>query len=325
MPRLAGPVFTIGPMARLPPLAAVRAFEAAARHLSFTKAAEELFVTQSAVSRHIRHLEEWLGTRLFERRHRTLELTAEGEQYRFEIASVFRRLASATERIVRASDGRENLNIHSYTTFAMSWLIPRIANFQKAHPGIELRLTAATRPLGSDREQVHGVISLGPGPFEAAVRLFPVVLIPVCTPAYMQQHLGSRSAAELSRVTLLHSIAAEHNWEIWTQLCGFPEVDLGAGLRFDSSAMAYVAASRGMGVAMAQMEFVREDLAEGRLVAPFPTAVVAKRAYYFSMADRGARSQALARFRDWLLTEVESQPALPAEIGGSPLRVLSEN
>ena len=310
-------------MSKLPPLAAVRAFEAAARHLSFTKAAEELFVTQSAISRHIRRLEDWLGTELFLRRHRALLLTPEGERYRFEVAGVFRRLTSATERIKRSASGTEILNIHSFTTIAMNWLIPRMWRFQEANPDIELRLTAATRPFGQDQEeQVHGIIGTRPDPFEDSVRMFPVALIPVCAPAYCERVLPNRTEEELGRATLLHSIAAEHNWSIWSERAGFFELDMGEGLRFDSSCMTFVAAARGMGVAMAQFEFVRSELDAGTLVAPFPMLVVAKRSYYLSLMKQ--QSPATKKFKEWVLSEIQAQGPLPTELDGRPLQIVGE-
>jgi LysR family glycine cleavage system transcriptional activator len=309
-------------MARLPPLAAVRAFEAAARYQSFTKAAEELFVTQSAISRHIRHLEDWLGTPLFVRKHRGLVLTPEGEQYRFEIASVFRRLTSATNRIKRSATGKEVLNIHSFQTFAMLWLLPRLPKFQQSMPDVELRFTAGTRPIGTEQEQVHALISIGPGTFESSLKLFPVTAIPVCTPDYAAHHFPERTEAELSNATLLHSIAAEHNWEVWAERSGFFELDIVQGMRFDSSAMAIAAAERHMGVAIAQFEFVQAHLSSGAFVAPFPSLVIAKRSYYLSLLTQ--RSATVLFFRDWLLAEVEAQGPLPDEIKGQPLRVAHE-
>lgn len=310
-------------MTRLPPLAAVRAFEAAARHVSFTKAAEELFVTQSAISRHIRHLEDWLGVALFVRVHRGLTLTPEGERYRFEIASVFRRLASATERVRRPAPQKEWLNIHSFSTFAMDWLLPRLQRFKQACPGIDLRLTVATRAFQERHEQLHGIIGMRQTPFDTAQLIFPVALIPVCTPEYAAQHLPKGGQAELSMATLLHSIAADMYWDIWSQGVGFAELDLGEGPRFDSSSMAYVAARQHVGIAVAQFEFVKDDLLAGRLVAPFPTVVVSRvRGYYLSM--RSPLPPAMGRFRDWLLAEVAAGSGFPDTIAGRPLRVLHE-
>jgi len=310
-------------MSRLPPLSAIRAFEASARHLNFTKAAEELFVTQSAISRHIRNLEDLLGAELFVRGPRGLALTPAGEQYHYEIAGLFRKLTVATDRVRRTVSGRERLNVHSFTTFAMNWLIPRLRGFQKAHPHIDILLTASNTTAGVDLEQAHAVISVGPGPFERSIRLFPVSLIPVCTPEYCRECLPDRSVESLVDATLLHATAAENNWELWLQRCGGPDLDLGAGLRFDSSAMAYVAATRNMGVAMGNYQFVRNELERGILMAPMPTLLVKSRSFYLSLTTQ--ESPALRHFQDWVQSEVEADNVFPAELSGLPLTVLRED
>src|SRR6202035_2228187 len=228
----------------------IRAFEVAARYLSFTAAAEELNVTQSAVSRHIRHLEEHLGTKLFDRHHRSLTLTDAGEVYRAELTDLFRRLAAATGRVVRTNKSR--LHIHSYSTFAMHWLIPRLPDFKEAHPEIDLQLTAFSKPLAAQHELIHAIIRVGAGDFDKTDRLFSVDLLPVCAPALRERAFRSGSIEALSNATLLHSIAANANWPIWAQSVGLSDLDTSKGMRFESSAMAYAAAERGLGVALAQ-------------------------------------------------------------------------
>lgn len=293
-------------MARLPPLSAIRAFEVSARRLSFTEAADELHVTQSAVSRHIRHLEDHLGLQLFIRRHRALVLTPEGERYRAELAGIFRRLSWATELVVRSAAGQEMLHVHAYTTFAMYWLIPRIKSFQEAHPGIELQLTASTQALDVDREQVHAVIRIGAGSFESSVRLFPVNLIPICSPKVKATMLARGNVDELKKATLLHSLAAPNNWPGWLEGVGVSDLDIGHGLKFESSAMAYFAAKKDLGVAIGQREFIQEDLEQGTLVTPFPRMVVASRAFYLACLPQYIRMRSLRLFQDWVLSEVDA-------------------
>ena len=293
-------------MTRLPPLSAIRAFEVAARRLSFTEAAEELHVTQSAISRHIRHLEDHLGLQLFIRRHRALVLTPEGERYRAELAGIFRRLHWATELVVRSAAGQETLHVHAYTTFAMHWLIPRIHRFQAMHPGIEFQLTAATQALDMDREQVHAVIRIGAGNYEGSIKLFPVNLIPVCSPAVKANRLPHGQLEELRDATLLHSLAAPGNWPGWLEAVGLNDMDTGHGLKFESSAMAYVAAKKELGVAIGQREFIQEEIEQGTLVTPFAQMVVASRAFYLVCLPQYIRMRSLRLFQDWVLSEVDA-------------------
>ncbi len=293
-------------MAVLPPLASIRAFEVAARHLSFTKAAEELNVTQSAISRHIRQLEESLGLPLFVRRHRALALTAAGESYQSELGGLFRRMARATDRVLRAGHN-ERLHIHSYTTFAMHWLIPRLRRFQEANPGIDFELTVSSRPVDLDKEQVHGVIRTGPGEFEKADRLFPVNLLPICAPAIRDSLAATGEAGSLANATLLHSLAASSNWSIWAECVNSLDIDLSQGFRFESSAMAYLAAEKGLGIALAQREFIRDGLLRGTFVVAIPKLVYAARAHYFARLPRYGDLVPLRIFRDWLLSEVEAE------------------
>ncbi len=148
---------------------------------------------------------------------------------------------------MRSAAGQEMLHVHAYTTFAMYWLIPRIRSFQEAHPGIELQLTASTQALDVDREQVHAVIRIGAGSFEGSVKLFPVNLIPVCSPAVKASMLASGSLDDLKKATLLHSLAAANNWPGWLESVGLSDLDTGHGLKFESSAMAYFAAKKRLG------------------------------------------------------------------------------
>jgi LysR family glycine cleavage system transcriptional activator len=293
-------------MSRLPPLSAIRAFEVSARRLSFTEAATELHVTQSAVSRHIRHLEDHLGLQLFIRRHRALVLTPEGERYRDELSGIFRRLSRATDLVVRSAAGQEMLHIHAYTTFAMYWLIPRIRRFQEAYPGVELQLTASTQALDIEREQVHAVIRIGAGNFEGSIKLFPVNLIPICSPRTRATMLPSGTFEDLKKATLLHSLAAPNNWPGWLESVGLSDLDTGHGLRFESSAMTYLAARKDLGVAIGQREFIQEDLQQGALLTPFKHMVIASRAFYLVCLPQYIRMKSLRLFQDWVLSEVDA-------------------
>jgi LysR family glycine cleavage system transcriptional activator len=295
-------------------LAALRAFEAAARHRSFTKAAAELFLTQSAVSRHIRNLEEWLDRPLFLRNHRAIVLTPEGEIYMREIVAAFSRMDVATRRIRRAGS-QDVLHIHAYATFAMRWLIPRLKRFQDDHPEIDLRLTASVRPVDFQRDEIHAAIRTGNGDWGAAIRadkLFESRLIPVCSPALVQSGGELRHPNDLRHTTLLHSLARASDWSQWLTAAQADEVDPDRGLKFESSIMTYLAAQQGLGVAIAQEFLVQEDIRQGTLIQPFVKSISSDHTYYFLSSPRYIDYPVLEIFRTWLLSEVPgfSTPSL---------------
>jgi LysR family glycine cleavage system transcriptional activator len=292
--------------ARLPPLAALRAFAAAARHRSFTKAAQELFLTQSAVSRHVRNLEQDLGCQLFLRGHRSDTLTSEGESYMRELVSAFARMDLATRRIKHA--GRQDvLNIHAYTTFAMQWLIPRLKRFQDINPEIDVRLTASVQPIDFYQNDVHGAIRTKHddwNPETRADELFASWLIPVASPTAGGEPLRLEHPNDLQHVTLLHALSRISDWKLWLDHVGADRVDPMRGLRFESSAMAYLAAKQGLGIAIAQRFLVRDELRNGSLTQIFPQSVRSDRTYYFLTSPKYVGHAALEVFRSWLLNEL---------------------
>ena len=185
-------------MDRLPPLNAVRAFEAAARHCSVTAAANELHVTPGAVSRQVHALEEFLGVALFERGHRQIKLTRRGDEYYRTVAKLLELLHDATRRIKKGAQ-KKQLRIRAYTTFAIRWLIPRLSSFHAAHPRIEVLLTASLQPVDFARDDLDGAIRLGPGdwPGVNAYRLAPNILAPVCSPALLRSGTSLKRPADL--------------------------------------------------------------------------------------------------------------------------------
>lgn len=293
-------------MARLPSLSALRAFEAAARHRSFTKAANELFLTQSAVSRHIRSLEEWLQCDLFARNHRAVTLTPDGEVYMRDVVDAFAKLERATRRIM-AAKSQDILRIQAYTTFAVRWLIPRLATFQTENPDIDVRLTASIQPINFAHDDIHGAIRTAPGDWGPDVRadkLFDVTLIPVCSPFLTSIQIPIRDPNELRHVTLLHSLARMSDWALWLRHAGADQVDADRGMTFESSIMANLAAQNGLGVAIAQHFLVRDELQKGVLVSPYQSTFLSDRSYQFLSSPRYRGSRVLELFREWLLNEV---------------------
>jgi LysR family glycine cleavage system transcriptional activator len=295
-------------LARLPSLSALRAFESAARHRSFTKAASELFLTQSAISRHIRSLEEWLGCPLFIRHHRSVALTEEGEIYMRELVAAFAQIELATRRIM-AVKHQDILQIHAYATISMRWLIPRLSNFQASNPDIDVRLTASLQPIDFARDDVHCAIRIGTGDWAPDIRadkLFESTLIPVCSPRLLAVAQPMHDPNELRHTTLLHSLARPTDWQQWLEKVGADQVDANRGLKFESSIMSYLAAQQGMGVAIAQEFLVAEDLRQGTLICPYPEAVISDHTYFFLSSPRYAGSRVLETFRSWILEEAHA-------------------
>jgi len=293
-------------MDRLPPLNAIRAFEAAARHMSITLAAEELSVTPGAVSRQIKGLEDALGLQLLRRGHRQIALTRQGSDYYRAVTRALETLREATRRLKRRGQ-RQPLKIRAYTTFAMRWLIPRLSGFHAAHPGIEVLLKASLDPVDFRKEDIDGAIRLGDGHWTGAhsYRLVDNILAPVASPVLLKAGARLRRPADLAQHTLLHSIARPDDWARWLEAAGAADkVDARAGMTYESSAMAYAAAVEGQGIAMAQLFLVEKDLADGRLALPFRKTVdMDDYTYYLLTPAHREETAHMRSFRLWLLEQ----------------------
>jgi LysR family glycine cleavage system transcriptional activator len=296
-------------MDRLPPLNAVRAFEAAARHLSITLAAEELHVTPGAVSRQIKALEDALGVPLFTRGHRQVSLTRQGQDYYRAVTRAIEVLREATRKLQRRRQ-RKQLKIRAYTTFAMRWLIPRLSGFHAAHPDIEVLLKASLDPVDFRKEDIDGAIRLGDGHWSGShtYRLVDNVLVPVASPALLKAGPRLKRPADLAQHTLLHSIARPDDWARWLEAAGVGEhIDARAGMTYESSAMSYAAAVEGQGVAIAQRFLVEKDLQEGRLVMPLKQVVdMGDYTYYLLTPAHREETADMKTFRVWLLAQFEA-------------------
>lgn len=286
---------------KLPPLNPIRAFEAAARNLSFTLAAKELNVSQVAVSRQVHVLEKYLEVALFERGARSVQLTSEGARLLPGLTAAFADIEQAIALVNMR--GRKNVvAIQAYTTFAQWWLIPRIGEFHKVRPEIEVRLAASLDEPNFGRQNLDVVIASKPSSSEKNVSefLLPCHLLPVCAPSLLEGQPGKIGPADVRRFTLLHSLARPEAWEEWLKSAGCPDVKANRGLKFESSAMALEAALGGIGIAMGIFELVRGHLETGQLVAPFGHIHESKRGYYvIRPADRPV-PKALQTFLDWL-------------------------
>jgi len=288
----------------LPPLNAVRAFEAAARHESFTRAAQELHVTQGAVSRHVAALERWLGAKLFTRTQRGIALTAKGGAYVRGLTGALDQIDHAT-RALRQRPEANLLRLKLPPTFAIRWLVPRLARFHALHRGIDVQITTSHDPADFDREDVDACIHsdhdppAGPG-FR---RLFGEVLIPVCSPGLARRARRLAQPRDLARQVLLCSLHRPHDWPTWLAAAGVPQIDGNSGLKFENAALAYQAAIDELGVMIAQRALVDDDLVAGRLVAPIALPVRAQGAYYLAYHPHRPKPPRLVAFEDWLVGE----------------------
>jgi LysR family glycine cleavage system transcriptional activator len=293
-------------MDRLPPLNALRAFEAAARHLSITLAADELHVTPGAVSRQVKALEDVLGLQLFERGHREITLTRDGADYHRAVTRALDALREATRKLTHTRQ-RKTLKIRAYTTFAMRWLIPRLSGFHAAHPDIEVLLKASLEPVDFRKEDIDGAVRLGDGHWPGAHthRLVANILAPVASPGLLKTGPKLKKPADLARHTLLHSIARPDDWGTWLEAAGARgTVDPRAGMSYESSAMAYAAAIEGQGLAIAQLFLVADDLQAGRLVMPFKHTVdMGDFTYYLLTPSHRAETASMKTFRLWMLDQ----------------------
>ena len=296
--------------ARLPSLNGLRAFEAAARHLSFTHAAAELNVTQTAISHQIRRLEEELGIRLFVRQNRALALTAEARDYLPGVRAAFNDLRLATERLQRRDNDRV-LTVSTLASLAAKWLLPRLSAFQEAHPGIDVRITTSTALVDFKRGDVDAAIRYGRGhwPGLRADWLTADQLFPVCSPQLLRGDKPLRCPEDLAHHVLLHSSGGyDDDWRLWLTAAGLPaNISKQPGLSFDMIFMTVQAAIDGFGVAIGRTTYVEGDIAKGRLVVPFKIALPADAGFYLVSPEANADKPKLAAFRRWLLASVQGQ------------------
>jgi LysR family glycine cleavage system transcriptional activator len=289
---------------RLPPLSSLRAFEAAARHLSFTRAAGELHVTQAAVSHQVKALEDWLGLKLFRRQNRNVFLTEAGQAYLPAVREAFDGLAEATRRL-RQRDGESKLTVTVTLSFAAKWLMPRLGRFRRLHPEIEFRIDATDRNVDLAREEMDVGLRYGAGswPGLASRRLLNEELFPVCSPALAAE---LKRPEDLARHTLLHD-EMRQDWRMWLLAAGVASVDPTRGPSFNNSAMCVQAAIDGEGVALGRSALVAADLAAGRLVRPFAVHLPTEFAYYVVFTPQAGELPRVKAFVDWLTAEAAAE------------------
>lgn len=295
---------------KLPPLNSLRAFEAAGRHLSFTKAALELHVTPAAISHQIKALEEQCGALLFRRLTRSLVLTEAGAAALPALSEGFDRLAEGAARLVLPRDSRF-LTVSAAPSFCARWLMPRLDRFSAAEPEIDIRIDATDKLTDFELDGVDIALRYGQGDYPGLVseRIMGEVVFPVCGPAVLERR-PLRTPADLAHHTLLHvywKMADDKapSWRMWLKAAGIEGVDAERGPRFNVDSLVVQAAVEGLGVALANGAIIAEDLAAGRLVRPFPPGRDERTifSYYLVYPEAHGLNPKVRAFRDWVMAE----------------------
>ena len=291
-------------MRKLPPLNAVRAFEAAARHVSFTKAAKELFVTHGAVSKQVAVLEAWLSTPLFNRSQSQLSLTDAGRTFLTAVTPALDRIAVTAMQLVEQAEPTA-LRINAPPTFTMRWLIPRISAFQKRRGGVEVKLTTSTAPVNFE-ERGYDVAIRGahePLPGMVSVPFMTETIVPICHPDLLE---GGRlqDPEDLAEHTLINYDTEPLTWAEWLALAEVPpEAAPSKSVHFEQMYFALQAAAEGLGVVLVPLFLVADDVIAGRLCAPFGLRVARQRRYFANSPLGAAQNPIIESFSDWLLKE----------------------
>ncbi|MGH8689142.1 MAG: transcriptional regulator GcvA [Burkholderiales bacterium] len=299
----------------MPSLDLMRGFEAAARLLSFTRAGEELHLTQSAVSRQILELEDQLGTKLFERRHRALALTEAGQTMYAAAAQVLVTIRAATDRL-RAASGRRTLSVTTTQSLASLWLIPRLGGFTRGHPEVDVRISAETRVLDLERDGLDLAIRHGPASLVGAnaIKLFGERVFPVCSPRLR------KDARRPLRVPqdLRHHVLLQYDdpdgrhpwlhWRTWLEIERLTDLRPAGNLLFSGYDQIIPAAIAGHGVALGRSPLVHEGLSSGELVAPFKRSADPARAYFAIVSPSASGRPEVAQFLAWLREEAKREP-----------------
>jgi len=307
----------------LPPLLALRAFESAARHASFLRTAEEIHVTQGAISRHVKNLETFLGQPRFRRLTRRVELTAFGKAYYVDISAGLNQIERAT---VSALSPKTTLNVSIIPSTANLWLMPRIASFTEAHGDIELDVATSVQPARFDSDAIDVAIRLGPLPGQryrprqpavphemvtswrgiAAQRLCDEVLVPVCSRKLLREGPPLKSPADLAQHTLIHVAGRNSAWADWLRAVGHPGVIGKSSLEFGHFFMALEAARKHRGGAIASTLHIESVEWRHELATPFPARVKSAGGYYLLYREKDADLRKIKVFRKWLLSQVKA-------------------
>jgi len=295
----------LAPRRYLPSISLLTAFEAASRTESFTAAAQELSLTQGAVSRQIQSLEEQLGVKLFRRERKRVHLTAAGEAYAREIREALKQIARASLTLQANPEGGK-LNLAILPTFGTRWLAPRLNDFLAANPGITVNLSTRILPFDLEAEHFDAAIQYGPGTAQGteSVKLLEEDLLPVCAPDLMER-LGIRTAADIAKAPLLHIETRPHVWKQWLMAQGISDVPA-SGMLFDQFATIAQAAGHGVGFALLPRFLIERELEEGRLVVAFDRPLSGVGGYYLVWPRAKGGYPPLVRFRAWIMEEIRA-------------------
>ncbi len=296
-----------------PGLRSLRAFDAAARHLSFTRAADDMGVTPAAISNQIKELEDQLGVQLFQRTSRTMRLTREGDILAAAAHESIEVLSRALHRL-RRLENRNQIRVSSTPSVAAKWLVPRLDNFLEAFPGADVRIDVSNALVDFDRDDVDVAIRFGGGKYPGlrSDLLFNDTLSPVCSPSIITKEKPLREPKDLFRHTLIHlewqaQGSPWPNWRMWMQAAGIKDFDEKRGLHFGQTSLTIQAAIDGQGVALGDSNLVADDLAAGRLVKPFDLSLKAPDSFSYFVITRSDTKDApmVNAFRDWCLAEAK--------------------
>lgn len=306
---------------KIPSSTALNAFDAAARHASFTEAANELSLTQSAICRQIAGLEALLELKLFRRTRRGVLLTEAGVAYHRQVAAHLDRIERDTLNLMARRGRGASLELAVVPTFGTRWLLPRLAGFAQQHPDITLNLSSRTRPFLFEDSELDAAIYAGDGHWPGAVTtlLMQENLVPVCSPALIAPH-RRLTPQQLASYPLLQQSTRPYAWRHWFESVGYMPGNELAGPRYELFFMSLQAAVVGLGVALVPEYDLGDDLASGRLVVPVRQACPSDRAYYLSTPERKASNPSLEIFQAWLLDEVARYQATrqdPMDSGGA--------
>ncbi len=312
---------TLLSMAEHLPFNALRVFEAAARHLSFKKAADELFVTPAAVSQQIKFLEDQLGVELFHRYNRKIELTKAAQRGLPELVAGFTHLSEAVS-LLKSDEDDSSLTVWMSPSFAAKWLMPRLPSFRKLRPDIDLNISASRDLIDQHqnkniipaenfrRENVDVAIRFGQGDYPGCRvdKLFSVSAVPLCSPSLLEGDIPLKSPDDLRHHTLLHDhtpYEGRPSWSAWLDDAGVGDIDSSHGMAFNSVTLALAAAIDGQGVVLTLNALAAADIAAGRLVIPFELSLPLDYSYYVISLEDKADQKNTREFREWLLDVVE--------------------
>ncbi len=295
----------------LPPLGALHAFEAAARHLSFKAAAADLHVTPGAISQQIKLLEDRIGAPLFLRRTRGIELTEAGRTLLIPTQQAFRLLTDVVARL-RETDSGKILTVSLLPSFAALWFVPRLGRFRDRHPDIDVRISATPKLAEFDRDDVDVVIRYGLGRYPGLhiEHLLAEDLFPVCSPKLLAGPAPLKKPADLARHTLLHD-ELRQEWALWMRAAGVEGIDISRGPSFSLWELAFHAAIAGQGVALGRSTLVGQYLKSGQLVRPFRISSPSEFGYYLVCRPERVKEPKIAALRGWLKDEVAGTNATP--------------